>query len=352
MADTAADIQAAVRAAIGRGEPFYIRGGDSKRHFLGRSCDLPELDVSRHSGVVDYQPGELVLIAQSGTSLEHIQSLLAGQGQRLPFEPPDFGGRATLGGTVACNLSGPGRPWNGACRDAVLGMEIINGRGERLRFGGRVMKNVAGYDVPRLQCGALGTLGVITEVSLKVLPLPEKETTLAYDFPAGEALELMNRRCAEPRPLTGACWYGGRLYLRLAGTAAAVDHTAGLWGGEILPADQAPWERLREYTLPFFKPHLPLWRLSLGACTVPWESAEQLLDWAGAQRFVHWPGETGDLEAYVRRGRGHARLLWGGHRDREVRSSLAAVEKHWHQRLKKSFDPGGILNPGRMYADI
>ncbi len=352
MADQLERLQEQVREAFERRSPLYIRGGDSKRQFIGRDCPHQPLDLAAHRGVVDYQPTELVLTARAGTPIRELDDLLAGHGQHLPFEPAGFHGVATLGGTVACNLSGPGRPWWGACRDAVLGVQLIDGRGECLHFGGRVMKNVAGYDVSRLQCGALGTLGVLTEISLKVLPVPPAETTLGYDLDAAQAIEFMNRRAGEPRPLSGACWHQGRLYLRLSGTEEAITETARRWGGDTLPAGDTPWLALREFQAPLFDRGQPLWRLSLAATTPPEPRfGEPLLDWCGAQRFVAGQIEEQALFAYASEAGGHARLLWGGDRLGEVRSPLSAVEALLHRRLQASFDPAGILNPGRMFDD-
>ena len=226
---------------------------------MGRDCEAKPLEVSGHRGIVDYQPDELVLCARAGTPLRTLQDTLAEHNQVLPFDPPMFGGRATLGGTLACNLSGPGRPWYGSIRDATLGVKLVNGKGELLQFGGKVMKNVAGYDVSRLQAGALGTLGVITEINLKVLPRPESSITLAYEMDAATALATMNRRAVEPKPLSGACWFNGTLYLRLSGAASAVGKTASIWGGSACAETETPWTGLREMDLPCFTGDAPLW---------------------------------------------------------------------------------------------
>ena len=219
-----------VSAARRAGNTLRIRGGDSKAQIIGRDCEADtELAVAGYQGVSDYQPRELVLSARAGSCISDLQALLAKEGQTLPFDPPPFAGRATLGGTLACNVSGPGRPWLGSVRDAVLGVQLINGEGQLLEFGGKVMKNVAGYDVSRLQAGALGTLGVITQVHLKVLPLPECSLTLAYETSADDALRQMAEKTRLPKPLTGACWLDGHLYLRLAGARQAVQHTASSW---------------------------------------------------------------------------------------------------------------------------
>ena len=180
MADCGAQILDTVAAARTAATPLYISAGNSKRDILGRRCEARDLDLSGHSGIVELQPSELVITARSGTTLFEIEQALAPEGLMLPFDPPSFGGRATIGGTLACNLSGPARPWGGSIRDAVLGVQLINGRAELLNFGGKVMKNVAGYDVSRLQAGALGTLGVLCEVTVKVLPAPEATATLLF----------------------------------------------------------------------------------------------------------------------------------------------------------------------------
>lgn len=320
--------------------PLRIRGGDSKRHICGRDCQAETpLDISIHRGISDYQPDELVLSARAGTPIDELEQALAEQGQMLPFEPPSFDGRATLGGTLACNLSGPGRPWLGSVRDAVLGVNLINGRGQVLEFGGKVMKNVAGYDVSRLQAGALGTLGVITEVHLKVLPQPERSLTLAYEMDASSALATMAERARQPKPLSAASWVQGVLYLRLSGAESAVAHTAKTWGGE--PADPVIWRQLRDHSHRFFGGDEPLWRLSTDAHTPA--NSEQCIDWAGHQRWLrHQPEEVPVLS--------HLSLFAGGDRSSEVRPALDPVQQKLQLRLKQAMDPAGIFNPGRLYS--
>ena len=259
----------------------------------------------------------------------------------LPFEPPDFDGHATIGGTLACNLSGPARPWQGSIRDAVLGVQLINGRGDRLEFGGKVMKNVAGYDVSRLQAGALGTLGAITEVHIRVLPKPETTLTLAWELPPEAALAQMTEKAALPKPLTGACWIDGRLYLRLSGADSAVKHTAQQWGGEAV--DNHIWQQIREMTHPFFADSAPLWRLSLSGAAPLHNDAQQCLDWGGTQRWLRLrPDQIADDA--------HLSLFSGGDRSSETRGALDPVQQKLQQRLKQSFDPDGIFNPGRLYS--
>lgn len=342
MTDLLPQMAAQIRTAKADNAPLYIAGGDSKRDQVGRACSTEHiLNVSAHSGISDYQPQELVISARAGTPLIELEAALAEQGQMLPFEPPRYAGRATLGGTLACNLSGPGRPWLGSIRDSVLGVQLINGDGQTLNFGGKVMKNVAGYDVARLQAGAMGTLGVITEVNLKVLPIPEATTTLARETSPQEALELMTRYARQPKPLTGACWIAGKLYLRLAGAASAVTRTANTWGGESV--DDSIWTQLQDMTHPFFTTSTELWRLATASNSPCPDTADQCIDWGGSQRWLRSAPEHIPSGA-------HLSLFSGGNRETEVRGQLDQVQQTLQLRLKKAFDPSGILNPGRLYS--
>lgn len=353
MSDCSATLADTIREAAAQQQALYINGGGSKRELLGRDCEAQTLDLSSHSGIIDYQPSELVLTARGGTPLVDILAALAEQGQTLSFEPPLFGGRATLGGTVACNMSGPARPWTGAARDLVLGVQLIDGLGQVLNFGGRVMKNVAGYDVSRLQAGALGTLGVLSEISLKVLPQPETSLTLAYDMAAAEAITTMNHRAGQSGPLSGACWLAGRLYLRLSGTAAAVKHTAAAWGGELLADSGDFWRDLREMSLPFFDGPHALWRLSVKpTAEAMGPQYPSLIDWGGAQRWLRGDFELQEMQRAAIAGGGNATLFRGGDRHLELRPAPDSVSARLQQRLKQTFDPRGILNPGRLYGQF
>ncbi len=340
-----------VRAAQAAGTPLRIRGGDSKRSWLGRpGAEDKVLDLAQHRGVVAWEPGELVLVARAGTTISELTALLATENQVLAFEPPACGGRATLGGTLASNCSGPARPWSGAVRDAVLGVKLLSGRGECLNFGGRVVKNVAGYDVSRLQAGALGSLGVITEVSLKVMPAAEASQTLAQELDAEAALAQMIRYAREPAPLTGACWLQGRLFLRLSGAAAAVAASVRRWGGDPVAAVDAPWDALREFSAGAQAAAEPLWRVSLaGNAPLPAGTRPLLIDWAGALRWFAADGF--DAFGYAGAHGGHATLWWpGANREGETAQPLSLTLQALHQRLKLAFDPGRILNPGRLYS--
>ena len=350
MTDLTASLCERVRSARAEGTPLRIRGGDSKRLWLGRPCaEDNTLDLAQHRGVVAWEPGELVLVARAGTTITELEALLATEGQVLAFEPPVGGGTATLGGTLASNCSGPARPWNGAVRDAVLGVKLLTGTGECLNFGGRVVKNVAGYDVSRLQAGALGSLGVITEVSLKLMPAPEASRTLALELDAETALGHMTRSAREPMPLTGACWLDGRLFLRLSGAAAAVEASARRLGGDAVAPAEAPWHALREFAAGAQAAARPLWRVSLASnAPLPSAAAPLLVDWGGALRW--FAAEDLDAFRYADEHGGHASLWWppADWQD-ETAQPLSSTLQALHQRLKLAFDPERILNPGRLY---
>jgi glycolate oxidase FAD binding subunit len=340
-----------VRAAAATASPLRIVGGDSKR-FYGRSIDGDTLDTRVRAGILRHDPAELVLTARGGTPLTTVEAVLASAGQRLSFEPPHFGPQATLGGTVACGLAGPARAWQGPLRDFVLGARVLTGDGRVLRFGGEVMKNVAGYDVARLMAGALGTLGVLLDVSLKVLPRPFAERTLAQEADEVQALERLAALSRGALPLSAGAWADGRLYLRFEGSAATLDAVAGRVGGEALPEAHAFWTSLREQTHPYFAGTQPLWR-----CIVPPLAPQPalpgppLIEWNGLQRWYRCPPGTAVFEAAAASG-GHATLFRHGSADDGVFAPLTAPLLRVHQALKREFDPAGILNRGRMYADF
>ena len=331
--------------------PLRIGGGGSKS-FYGQPTDGIPLDVSGHRGIIAYEPTELVLTARAGTQLADIEALLAAQGQMLAFEPPHWGEGATLGGTVACNLSGPGRPFAGSARDFVLGCHVVNGKGELLHFGGEVMKNVAGYDAARLMAGALGTLGVLLDISLKVLPMPERELTLVQRCTPDEALTQMNRLAGQPLPLSASAWADGQLYLRFSGAASAVTSIPEHVPGEMLPKDTAFWAELRERHLPFFDDARPLWRLALPpAAPSPRLAGGWLIDWGGAQRWLASDEPADRVRTAAVALGGHATLF---HADASTVDFHPLPDGLWHlhRRLKQAFDPAGILNPGRMYQGL
>jgi glycolate oxidase FAD binding subunit len=304
--------------------------------------------------VVSYDPTELVITVRAGTPLAEVEALMHERGQMLAFEPPHFAGAATIGGCVAAGLSGPRRPHAGAVRDLVLGVRVLDGRGEDLRFGGEVMKNVAGFDVSRLMAGSLGTLALLTEVSLKCLPLPRTESTRAWELAPDAALARANEWAGQPLPISASAWDAGRLIVRFSGAQAAVDTAVARLGGEALADAGGYWRSLRDQTHPFFAGATPLWRLSVGptAPGLPGDDV-QLIEWGGAQRWVRAPASAADrLRAWAMAHGGHATLFRGADAATAAFTPLPSALAGLHRRLKAAFDPAGIFNPGRLYADL
>jgi glycolate oxidase FAD binding subunit len=352
MADMSAALQQQVHDAIYTRMPLNIRGGGSK-DFLGRTSADKVLSLAAHRGIVDYDPRELVLSARAGTPLAEIEEALTAANQMLTFEPPHFGAQATLGGTIACGLSGPRRPYAGAARDAVLGCKLLNGHGELLSFGGQVMKNVAGYDVSRLMVGAYGTLGVLLEVSLKVLPRPAAILTLLHECPQSEAIRRMSQLLSQPVPVDAACYHAGHCHIRLAGSEQAVQHAHEQLGGEALEKCAPFWHSLREQQLPFFSGSKPLYRVMVKPATPPLPlNGAWLLDWGGAQRWLVSDEPLDRIRAQVSAVGGHVSQYRNTAHDAEVFEPLNAALFNIHQRLKNSFDPHGIFNRGRIYPAL
>lgn len=341
-------LQEQVRRAASARCALDIRGGGSQPQ-PGNPVTGEPIDLTGHTGVIDYAPEELVITVRSGTRLDTLNALLAGHGQMLAFEPPVFAASSTIGGAIACNRSGPSRPWTGAARDFMLGCEILDGHGERLHFGGQVMKNVAGYDVSRLMCGAFGTLGILLSVSLKVLPAPAESVTLVRPCTAAEAIETMNRLSGRSIPLSGTVWLNDQLWLRLSGSPESVRHASSQLG----EYDRGPdiWNDIARQQHPFFQQPGPLWRVSLTpTAAMPDLPGHWLIDWAGGLRWLISPASHADIR--------HAVALAGGHAQRwrdgngSVFQPLPASMLALHRRLKHTFDPLGILNPGRLYPEL
>jgi glycolate oxidase FAD binding subunit len=351
-----------VNAARSDGRALDIRGGGTKS-FYGEAAQGEPLHTHGLRGISSYEPSELVVTARAGTPLAELEAVLAARGQCLPFEPPHFMAGGTVGGMVAAGLAGPSRASVGAVRDYVLGASVLNGRGEVLSFGGQVMKNVAGYDVSRLLAGSLGTLGVILEVSLKVLPMAPATATLRFQYEQVAALDRINLWGAQPLPLNASAWWDGTLLVRLRGALAAVQAAMAGMGGEVIePALASPfWEGLRHHTDEYFTKaqaavqggQVSLWRVSLPATAKPLLlPGEQLIEWHGAQRWLCTSASAAKVREAAQRAGGHATLFLSQHKQAGVFTPLKAPLDRIHRELKKSFDPEGIFNRGRLYPGL
>ena len=349
-----------VRAARADKTPLAISGGGSKA-FYGGPVQGQLLDLRPLSGISSYEPSELVVTVRAGTPLADLEAALAEQGQCLPFEPPRFGPASTVGGMVAAGLAGPARAAVGGVRDYVLGATLLNGRAELLSFGGQVMKNVAGYDVSRLLAGSLGTLGVVCEVSLKVLPLPVASATLRFEMDQAAALKQLNTWGGQPLPVNASAWWAGMLVLRLCGAAAAVQSAQRRLGGEPVDDDLAAafWQGLRDQSDEFFvgahkavAGGATLWRLAVPQTAPPLSlPGEQLVEWGGGQRWVVTTAAASGLRDAAARAGGHATAFRGG-APGEAFAPLSPALQRIHQGLKDAFDPDRIFNPGRLYPGL
>ena len=344
-----------IAAAAGAGRSFCIRGGGTK-DFYGQPPSGEALATNAWRGIVSYEPTELVVTARAGTPLAELETALREKGQCLPFEPPHFGAGATVGGMVAAGLSGPRRSAVGAVRDYVLGVKMLDGKGELLAFGGQVMKNVAGYDVPRLMAGSLGTLGLMTEVSLKVLPLPMAGMTLRFAMGETEALKKLNEWGGKPLPVAASVWHDGALTLRLAGAVAAVRAARQTLGGEEVGDAGAFWQSIREQTHPYFAGGTPLWRLSVASVAPPiCCSGTTLIEWGGALRWLRGDQGAEQVRTLAASAGGHATLFRSDAALKNAAGAfqpLSPVLAKIHRNLKQAFDPAGVFNRGRMYPDF
>lgn len=340
-----------IRTAAAHKRPLRLRGGGTK-DFYGNEPIGDVLDTRAYSGVVDYEPTELVVTARAGTPIAELQGAMRERGQMIGFEPPRYGEGATLGGCIAAGLSGPRRPYAGSARDLMLGVKMIDGKGTVLRFGGQVMKNVAGYDVTRLMAGSLGTLGVILEVSLKALPLPQAEWTLRREHTADKAIALMNAWAGQPLPISGTCHFGGALYVRLSGAEPAVRAARQKLGGEEMTDAASFWRQVRDHRIDLLQAPV-LWRVSLKSTVGPLASlGPELIEWNGALRWIAADADAAEIRKAASRAGGHATLFRGGDRTQGVFHPLSPVLQTLHRRLKETFDPDGILNRGRLYSEL
>lgn len=352
--DLGAELQAAVGQALRDRVPLRICSGDTKA-FYGRrpTLECQPLEVGAHTGVVVYEPTELAVTARCGTRIAELEALLAEHQQQLPFEPPAFGPAATVGGMVAAGLSGPRRPYAGAVRDALLGVRLINGRGEIVEFGGRVMKNVAGYDLSRLMAGAMGTLGLLLEVSLRVRPMAAMERTVAHRLCVPEAVEHLARWAGQPLGITATAHDGEHLYVRLCGGERSLETALAHIGGEFSPDSSAYWRAVKEQTHPFFAGAQPLWRVSMPPAAAPLPlRGETFMEWGGALRWLKSDAPARSVRAAAAAAGGHACLFRGHDGTGEVFQPLPEPLLRLHQRLKHALDPNGVFNAGRLYPEL
>lgn len=350
------DFRERIVAASAAGIGLRLHGGRSK-DWYGQTPRGAAFDTRAYRGIIAYEPTELVITARCGTSLAEIEAALAEQNQMLAFEPPHCGPGATVGGMVASGFSGPRRQAVGALRDFVLGVVLMDGRGEVLHFGGQVMKNVAGYDVSRLLAGSLGTLGLILEVSLKVLPRPFAESSIRLALNEADAIRRLNEWGGQPLPISASAWQDGALSIRLSGAQAAVQAAQKKIGGETLADARAFWNGLREQTAGFFETPADdssaLWRLSVASTAPPIVlPGAQLIEWGGAQRWLKSAADATAIRSAAEQAGGHATLFRGGDKSAGVFHPLAPAVAKIHRNLKASFDPAGIFNPGRMYPEF
>jgi glycolate oxidase FAD binding subunit len=339
-----------VRNAVQTQTALCIRGEGSK-DFYGQNLTGNLLDVRGYSGIVDFEPTELVITARTGTPLSEIESTMAESGQMLAFEPPYFDDRGTLGGAIAAGLSGPRRPYAGAARDFMLGVRMIDGNGNDLSFGGRVIKNVAGFDLSRFMAGAMGTLGVLLEMSLKTLPRPAAESTLCFAMSEEKAIQTMNEWAGKPLPVSATCYEEGILTVRLSGGESAVRTAREKLGGEAAVEGDAFWKGIRNQAVPFFQNAKTLWRISVPSTTAPLGlSQPQLIEWGGALRWIAGEVDAAGLRTTVAALGGHATLFRASDKSAGVFHPLSPSIATLHGRLKQAMDPHGIFNPGRMYT--
>ena len=339
-----------IREAAAEQSLLRIRGSGAK-DFYGLALIGEVLDTRAMTGIVDYEPTELVMTARAGTPLREVEQALAQRGQMLAFEPPHFGPDATLGGCIGCGFSGPRRAAMGSARDFVLGVRMLNASGEELRFGGQVMKNVAGYDLSRLMTGSFGTLGVLTEISLKVLPLPEREITLLFELDETQAIASMNKWAGKPLPISATCHFDDALYVRLSGSAPGLAGAQAKLGGETVADGAALWHSIREQSHPAFENAPALWRFSVKSTAAPLALGPQIMEWNASLRWVAADLDPAKAFDMAHKAGGHATLFRGGnkrHGIQQFSSTLLAV----HKKLKRALDPQGIFGPGRIHADF
>lgn len=356
--DTSQELQQFVKEAIAAKIPFAIQGGGSKA-FYGNPVDAGPLDVTSHTGVVSYDPTELCITVRAGTPLSELESLLAEHQQVLPFEPPQYTNKATIGGAIASGISGPRRAYSGSVRDAILGVQIINGEGEVVNFGGQVMKNVAGYDLSRLMVRSLGTLGLILNVSIRVIPKPEQDLTLSFDASQEDALAFFQKLRLQLLPVTATLWKDGKVYIRFSASEKILQSTQQKMASEH-KLDESPltndfWTAIRDHQDDFFNnSDKTLWRLSLPPTSdnIVRINDPQLIEWGGAQRWVNSNAPANIIHSIASSRGGYATAFKRREPGNAVFPALEPNLLNLHRQLKQKMDPHGLFNPNRMYQGV
>lgn len=349
---TEQQLQEQIQTAIDEVKPLYIEGGNSKA-FYGNPVECETtLSTLKHHGIIDYQPSELFVTVRAGTLLTELEATLAQKQQLLSFEAPLFSPNTTIGGVVASGLSGPRSPYYGSIRDSVLGVKIINGQGQIVSFGGQVMKNVAGYDISRLMAGSLGTLGLILEVSLKVLPKQEVETTLMLPCPHEEAIENFNLLRQSGLPISASCYIDSEVFVRISGKKPHIDALIKRHTWETYSNGDSFWESIRNHTHSFFDHgDTPLWRLSVAPAS-PISArlnSETMIEWGGGVRWINSNTPANIIISSAKKKGGHAILFRGSIPGVSTFSNPAPPLLKLHNNIKRKLDPKGIFNPGRIY---
>ena len=356
--DISLALQSTVKDAISNNAPIYIHGGNSKL-FYGNKVVAEALDVSKHTGIIDYDPTELCITVRAGTLLSDIEKVLDAENQILPFEPPQYQPTATIGGALASGISGPRRAYTGSARDAILGVKIINGEGEIVSFGGQVMKNVAGYDLSRMMVRSHGTLGVILEVSIRLLPKPKNEITISIDKNQSDALDYFQSLRTQQLPVTATAWFNDQAFLRLSGseksTAYQLDKLVNDQNAKLIENSSEFWTDIRDHKHQFFdQTDKSLWRLSLPPATeeIVQANDNQLVEWGGAQRWIKTITPDNIIHSTANSRNGYATLFHGDNLTSSCFPKLDENLKKLHIQLKNNIDPHGIFNPERMYAGL
>ena len=356
--DISIQLQNAVKNAIDTKSPLYIHGGNSKL-FFGNSVDATPLDIIHHSGIINYEPTELCITVRAGTLLSDIEKVLDAENQILPFEPPQYSPNATIGGALAAGISGPRRAYTGSIRDAILGVKIINGECEIVSFGGQVMKNVAGYDLSRMMVRSQGTLGLILEASIRLLPKPKAELTVSIEGSHSFAIDYFQALRTQQLPVTATAWFNEQAYLRLSGSEKSVaSHLKQLIDNKSASPIDNPtqfWSDIRDHKHEFFsRTDKPLWRLSLppAANEIVQLKDSQLIEWGGAQRWVHSNTPPNIIKNSANSRNGYATLFQGDIPETPCFPKLEENLLKLHKQLKRNMDPHGIFNPGRIYSGL